>query len=49
MLGLKNLGNGGNNRYKVKEGWIDKIVVFFAYFDKQEKTPYFKVSFTTNQ
>lgn len=45
MLGLKNLGNGGNNKYQIRESWRDKIVVFFAYFDKQEKTPCFKASF----
>ena len=45
ILGLKNLGNGGNNKYQIRESWRDKIVVFFAYFDKQEKTPCFKASF----
>ncbi|MDY4399556.1 hypothetical protein [Helicobacter bilis] len=45
MLGLKNLGKGGNNKYQIRESWKDKIVVFFAYFDKQEKTPCFKASF----
>lgn len=45
ILGLKNLGNGGNNKYQIGESWKDKIVVFFAYFDKQEKTPCFKASF----
>lgn len=42
--------NGANHIYPIqekwKEQWKNKIVVFFAYFDQQEKTPYFKeVSF----
>ncbi|WP_369607819.1 N-acetylmuramoyl-L-alanine amidase, partial [Helicobacter trogontum] len=45
MLGLKNLGNGGNNKYQIRESWREKIVIFFAYFDKQEKTPFFKTLF----
>ena len=45
MLGLKNLGNSGNNKYEIRESWREKIVVFFAYFDKQEKTPFFKALF----
>ncbi|TLD80288.1 N-acetylmuramoyl-L-alanine amidase [Helicobacter trogontum] len=45
MLGLKNLGNSGNNKYEIRESWREKIVIFFAYFDKQEKTPFFKALF----
>lgn len=45
MLRLKNLGNSGNNKYEIRESWREKIVVFFAYFDKQEKTPFFKALF----
>ncbi|RDU59591.1 hypothetical protein CQA53_11350 [Helicobacter didelphidarum] len=47
VSGLNNLGYSQIGKYKIKKEWRDKIVVFFAYFDKQEKTPYFKVSFIT--
>ena len=48
--GLISMVNGANHIYPIqekwKEQWKNKIVVFFAYFDQQEKTPYFKeVSF----
>ena len=42
---LVSCGNGINNKLKVKEEWREKIVVFFAFFDSQINTPYYKLLF----
>lgn len=45
MSGLNSLGNGLKTQYPIKKDWENKVVVFFAFFNTQQKTPYAKTAF----